>query len=120
MSLLYESDLARDLAYSVKTSEAFARQMLYALKLNLTARMLAGDVVALTGFGRFHCKKVAAKRLYCPRTGKTGRVEAHLCPAWQPSPALKQKIRRIGPTRRGAPGAPGIGRGGAPRAPGKK
>jgi len=96
MKTIYEGDLVFEVAYSLDCSKAFARTILGVIKANLGQHLFQGDEVVLTGFGKFHVKRVGAKTIRIPRTGKPLKISAGRCPAWQPSEVLKRRLRGIG------------------------
>lgn len=95
MKTLYLGDLANDLAIALQTSTSHARTAIRCTMELLGASLLAGNKVAITGFGVFKLKRVGAKTLTCPATGKRTAIEAHACPAWQPSGTLKARVRAV-------------------------
>ncbi len=58
----------------------------------LTERMVAGDSVALIGFGTFTSKKRAARTAKNPRTGEPVKVAAARVPAFKAGKGLKDAV----------------------------
>ena len=96
MATIYEGGLVCELSYRLDASLPFARKILQTIKANLSTHLINGDVVKLTSFGTFLPKKVAAKTLTNPQSGKPAHVPAHKCPAWRPARSLKHKVRKQG------------------------
>lgn len=93
---IHAGQLADSLASSLSVSRLFARQILSAATGLITSHLLAGRAVTLRGFGRFHLKRVAAKRLRCgSHNRRVVTVEAHAAPAWLPCDTLRAAVRAI-------------------------
>lgn len=55
--------------------------------------LAAGDAVTVTGFGRFHAARRAARRGVNPRTGEPMLVPAVRVPRFTAGSSLKQAVR---------------------------
>lgn len=95
MNVVYEADLIREVAVLSGVSERMARLMLQSIKEVLDRHIMAGEKVYMMSHGLYSPKRVSAKTLRNPQTGKAVHVRAHLCPAWKPSEKIRTALRAL-------------------------
>lgn len=77
----------------LKTSELFARRIVQTVIGGIEEQLIAGNGVVVPGFGQFLLKRVGAKTIRNPQTGKPKRIKCGVCPAFRASDTLKSRVR---------------------------
>lgn len=73
---------------------AQAEDLLQAVLETIQISLACGESVTITNFGRFEARKKNAVTRVNPRSGKVIEVPAKRSVAFQPSPAMKQRMNR--------------------------
>ena len=87
-----KSELAAKVAEKAALSKKNAETALNAVLGAIQEALVAGDKVALIGFGTFEAKKRPARQARNPRTGETIKIAACKAPAFQAGKALKEAV----------------------------
>jgi DNA-binding protein HU-beta len=87
-----KSELIDAIADNSGLSKADAKRALDATTSAITNALVAGDSVALTGFGSFVVRDRAARTGRNPKTGATIQIAASKNPAFKAGKALKDAV----------------------------
>ncbi len=87
-----KSELAAKVAEKAALSKKNAETALNAVLGAIQEALVAGDKVALIGFGTFEAKKRPARQARNPRTGETIKIAACKAPAFKAGKALKEAV----------------------------
>jgi DNA-binding protein HU-beta len=86
----------RDLVDAIATETGLdarsADAALGAVVSAITAALVAGDKVAIPGFGTFETRSRSERTGRNPQTGETMTIAASTAPAFKPASALKQAV----------------------------
>ena len=87
-----KSELIDAIADKSGLSKADAKRALDATTESITGALVAGDSVALTGFGSFVVRDRAARAGRNPKTGATIQIAASKNPAFKAGKSLKDSV----------------------------
>jgi DNA-binding protein HU-beta len=90
--MMRNTDLADHLADKLKMSKADARQAVDGMIEAITMAAIAGDEIALNGFGKFKVKDNPAREGRNPSTGKPIKIAASKKLTFSPSKTLKDRL----------------------------
>jgi DNA-binding protein HU-beta len=88
-----KSDLAGLVAEHADVSVADAKSVLDAVFEVITARVAAGDEVAVGGFGKFTVAERSARTGRNPQTGETMQIAASKAPKFSAASAFKAAVK---------------------------
>jgi len=89
-----KSELIESIATKSGVTRAAATSMLEATLGTITEALVAGDTVALVGFGTFKVGERAARTGKNPATGEALEIAASTVPKFTPGKALKDAVNR--------------------------
>ena len=87
-----KKDLVKAMAEQLGTTQKAAAEQLDAVLDVITAALVAGEDVKLTGFGTFSVTERAAREGRNPATGETIQIAASKAPKFKAAKALKDLI----------------------------
>lgn len=88
-----KADLINAIAAEAGISKAEAKKALEAVVENISNALVAGDKVALVGFGTFSVAERAARQGVNPATGKPIQIEAKKIAKFKAGAELAEKIK---------------------------
>ncbi|UYY58009.1 HU family DNA-binding protein [Sphingomonas sp. S2-65] len=86
------SDLADRIAETNGLSKAESRKIVDAVFVAMTEAAVAGEEIAINGFGKFKVKDSAAREGRNPSTGETIQIAASKKLGFTPAKAVKDKL----------------------------
>ncbi len=86
-------ELVAKIAEKTNLTKKDAEIALKAITDAITEALIAGEKVALTGFGTFETRDRAAREGRNPRTGETIQIPAQKTPAFKAGKALKDAVK---------------------------
>jgi len=86
-------ELVAKIAEKTNLTKKDAEIALKAITDAITEALIAGEKVALTGFGTFETRDRAAREGRNPRTGETINIPAQKTPAFKAGKALKDAVK---------------------------
>jgi DNA-binding protein HU-beta len=90
---MHKRELIARVARRTSLTQKQAREALDAIFDITTEALIAGEPVALTGFGRFELREYKGRRIRHPQTRQLCETESRPLPAFHPYPVLKQRVR---------------------------
>ncbi len=87
-----KSDLVAVIAQTSNLTKADATRALDAITSAITSALVAGDNVAITGFGSFVVRDRAARTGRNPQTGEAIQIKASKVPAFKAGKLLKESV----------------------------
>ena len=87
-----KSDLISAIAYNSGLSKADAARALDATTSAISSALANGDSVAITGFGSFSVRALAARTGRNPQTGAAIQISASNAPAFKAGKLLKESV----------------------------
>jgi integration host factor subunit alpha len=89
-----KADLAQKVADDCGFMKGEAAEIVEKLMEILKARLVAGEDVMISGFGKWSVKAKRARRGRNPQTGEELILQARRVVTWQYSPVLKKAVNR--------------------------
>jgi integration host factor subunit alpha len=86
------TDIARRIADECGFSKSEAMEVLEKLLEIMKKRLIAGEAVMISGFGRWNVKSKNARRGRNPQTGDELVIDARRIVTWSHSPVLKAAV----------------------------
>jgi len=87
-----KSELIESIATKADVTRAVAASALDATLASITEALVAGDTVAILGFGNFKVSERAARTGKNPSTGEALEIAAATVPKFTPGKALKDAV----------------------------
>lgn len=87
-------ELIAKIAADADLTKKDAEKALAAVLDGITGALVAGDKVALVGFGTFEPRDRAARTAHSPRTGETIQVAATTVPVFKAGKGLKDAVAK--------------------------
>ena len=87
-----KTELVDALAKEAGVAKSDASKVLEALINTVHKSLKKGEDVAITGFGKFHVVKRAARQGVNPRTGEKVKIKASKAPKFTPGAGLKGAV----------------------------
>jgi DNA-binding protein HU-beta len=87
-----KADLVDKLAVAAGCSKKAAGEGIDAVLATITAALVKGDAVQITGFGTFDTSKRKKRTARNPRTGEAITIAATTVPRFRPGATLKAKV----------------------------
>ena len=87
-----KTELIAKVAESAEISKVDAAKAVAATFDAIKNELVAGEKVALIGFGTFEVRERAARQGHNPRTGDTIKIKASKAPAFEAGKALKDAV----------------------------
>ncbi|MBO2841708.1 HU family DNA-binding protein [Acinetobacter baumannii] len=87
-----KSELIKHIASTASLTQAQATAALNAFESGVTKALVAGDDVALIGFGTFSVKERAARTGRNPKTGEEIQIAAAKAPTFKAGKGLKEAV----------------------------
>lgn len=87
-----KTELVDSLAKEAGVAKTDASKVLEALITTVHKSLKKGEDVAITGFGKFHVVKRAARQGVNPRTGEKVKIKASKAPKFTPGAGLKGAV----------------------------
>ncbi|MDP7811605.1 HU family DNA-binding protein [Acinetobacter pittii] len=88
-----KSELIKHIASTASLTQAQATAALNAVESGVTKALVAGEDVALIGFGTFSVKERAARTGRNPKTGEELQIAAAKVPSFKAGKALKEAVK---------------------------
>jgi DNA-binding protein HU-beta len=92
LHIMNNSDLIEKIAASNEMSKADAKAVVDAVFAAITEAAVAGEEIALNGFGKFKVKDSPAREGRNPSTGETIQIAASKKVGFTPAKALKDRL----------------------------
>ena len=89
-----KADLAQKVADDCGFMKGEAAEIIEKLMEIMKARLVAGEDVMISGFGKWSVKAKRARRGRNPQTGEELILQARRVVTWQYSPVLKKAVNR--------------------------
>ena len=93
MNKITKKDLAELVATKVECTKKDANEVVNAIFDEITATIKKGDVVDVSGFGKFVLKERKARTGINPSTGEKISISASKAPAFRAAKALKEAVK---------------------------
>jgi len=87
-----KTELVDALAKEANVAKSDASKVLDAMITTVQKSLKKGEDVAITGFGKFHVVKRAARQGVNPRTGEKVKIKASKAPKFTPGAGLKSAV----------------------------
>ena len=87
-----KKELVKAIAEKLETTQKAAAEQLDAVLDVITAAMVAGEDVKISGFGTFSVTERAAREGRNPQTGETIQIAASKAPKFKAAKALKDAV----------------------------
>lgn len=88
-----KSELIKHIASSASLTQTQTTAALNAVESGISKALVAGDDVALIGFGTFSVKERAARTGRNPKTGEELKIAAAKVPSFKAGKALKEAVK---------------------------
>ncbi len=89
---LTKAELAEDLHASIGLSKRESKEIVETVYDLMSASLVAGIDVKISGFGNFMVRHKAERPGRNPRTGEATKIEARRVVTFHPSPKLKEQL----------------------------
>ena len=93
MSTINKDALAKAVAEETGLSNGQAKEAIEATLEQIANQLVAGNEVALSGFGKFGISERSARQGLNPQTGETMQIAATRVPRFQAASTLKQAVK---------------------------
>jgi nucleoid DNA-binding protein len=98
MSTVTKKDLVMEVSSQTKLNQREASEALEVIVSTIADRLVAGDDLALRGFGSFRLRVVRSRSgRNLSRPSESIEIPAHCVVRFKPSPRLRQRIRDLDP-----------------------